>query len=187
MDERLIDFLKKHMERGSDMDKVKQALLNAGHDIYTVEEHLRNALEDKNNMRHKLTTPTLSIAVLIIVVIISAAGFYYFPDLYKKTDSVINESRNAEIENQKNLEMFNKALITNDMTACNNIQDDKLKEECQGKLLFNISNATRENASEELQLGNEILNKALITHNKSLCVEIMDEIMKNICEQKLEG
>ena len=47
MDQRLIDFIKKHVEIGSDILMVKELLLNAGHDIYIVEEHINHVLRDK--------------------------------------------------------------------------------------------------------------------------------------------
>ena len=178
------EFIKKHIEIGSDIEKVKQALLNAGYDINIVEEQLRNALEDKSNRRHKLVTPTLSIAVLIIAVIISAAGFYYFSNLYKKTDLTINESRIENIKYQKNLEIFNKALIANDTDVCGKIEDSELRNDFKKRFEFDL-NKTEEKTNFTETADKKILDKALVNHNLSICSEIADALMKGQCEQIL--
>ena len=49
MNEKLIEYLKKHVEKGTDMEKVKQALLGAGHDISTIEEHINHVLKYKKS------------------------------------------------------------------------------------------------------------------------------------------
>ena len=47
MDEKLLKFIEKHIEIDSDIDKVKQTLLNVGHGLNVVEEHIAHALKNK--------------------------------------------------------------------------------------------------------------------------------------------
>lgn len=179
-----MEYIKKHIEIGSDIDKVKQALLNAGYDISIVEEQLRSALEDDKNRRHKPKNINLPIAVIILVVIISVAGFYYFSNLNKKTDLTINESRIEEIKYQKNLDIFNQALITNDTNVCDKIEGGALRNECQRKFETGL-NKTEEKISFNETADKKSFNMALINHNASICLEIIDASLRNQCGQIL--
>lgn len=180
MNERLLEYLRKHIEKGSDMENVKQALIRAGHDIKIVEEHINQAIENQINKKQRIRKYVAISIIGLAAVVILFIAFYFFP-YYKKTDLAVNETQLVDI-NKKNLEIFNKALISNDTTICEQIEDNKLKEECKRKFGYNISNETIDEAFE----SKELLNKALINHNISLCVEIKDDTIKEQCEQILE-
>ena len=174
-------FIKKHVKIGTDIDRLKQYLLNAGYDINIVEEHINDALKAKKNKKYILIS-----VVLILVVLVASFGIYYYTINFKKTTQiVINETKEAEIKYQKNLEILNKAIIANDSSACQSIDENMLKTECQKKFTYNISNATSEECGEEC-MSKEILNQALINHNASLCAEIISDDTRKICEQSLK-
>ena len=40
MNEKLAEYIKKHVEHGTNIDELKQSLLNAGHDISIVEQYI---------------------------------------------------------------------------------------------------------------------------------------------------
>ncbi len=182
MDERLIGYIKRNVERGHDIEKIKQVLINAGHDIRVVEGHAAHVLRLK-----KKNTKYISIALVFLAILILVIGGYYLIGYYKKPKiTAVNQIQSAELQQQKNLADFNNALISNDQSLCNNINDERLREECQRRFLSNISNEAIEiNESLVVKESKELLNKALINHNTSICTEIKDDTIKNQCEQIL--
>lgn len=179
----LKEFIKKHIRLGHEIDKIKQFLLNAGYEIEVVEEHLNHALRTKKNFRYILIFIALVLAILVTV-----SAFYYSYNPNKKPE-VTSENISSKLQ-KESLEFFNQALIKNDTTTCDSIQDSILKEECQRRFLSNLSNVSNETLPSfynESNIDKELLNKALISHNVSICSEIVDYLMKSQCEQVLKG
>lgn len=182
---KLKEYIKRHVRIGSDIDRLKQYLLNAGYDINIVEEHVNDALKEKKNKKRILTTIIAAISILILIV----GFFYYYSGSNKKTGLEIDESKIAEIKYQKGLEIFNRALISNDTAICDEIEDSNLKEVCKRRFLSNISNETIGgigNESITVKESKELLNKALISRNASFCLDIKDNTIKIQCEEILK-
>ncbi|MBI2659244.1 hypothetical protein HYX05_04070 [Candidatus Woesearchaeota archaeon] len=176
--EKLRIFIKKHVERGSDMEKIKQDLVNVGHDIKIVEEYISHELKVKKNRKYAVLFLVAALAVLVVI-----AGIYYFPASAKKTKIVANNPEEAVARNQKDIENFNKALLSNDPSFCDAILDISLKSECQKKFFHNASNGIQE---INISASKELLNKALIQHNISICAEINDYDVQLQCEKILK-
>ncbi|MBS3104980.1 hypothetical protein J4234_01875 [Candidatus Woesearchaeota archaeon] len=51
MDERLVEFIKRSLESGYDINRIKQALLDAGHDLKIVEEHISHVAKPQQNQK----------------------------------------------------------------------------------------------------------------------------------------
>lgn len=182
MNERLLEYLKKHIEKDSDMEKVKQALIRAGHDIKIVEEHVNQAIENQINKKQRIRKHVAISIIGLAAAVILFIAFYFFP-YYKKTDLAVNETQLAEI-NLKNLESFNQALITNDTDICDKIEGSALKNECKRKFEDDL-NKTEEKISFNETADKKSFNMALINHNASICLEITDDSLKNQCGQIL--
>ena len=182
---KLKEFIKKHVEIGTDIHKLRQYLINAGYDIKIIEGHISESLE------HKKKKKNILIIVLIIAIAILVLGFFslkssYFENVNQKTEIKINESNNQNIEYQNNLGFFNKALVSKDVAFCDKINDSNLNEECKRKFSSNIHNETKEKISNESpsdKESKELLNKALINNNASICLDIADISIKSSCDQ----
>ena len=103
---------------------------------------------------------------------------------YEPNSARINNNVGNIYYNQKDMENFNKALLSNDTLFCDVILDVNLKSECQKKFFHNASNEIEE---INMSATRELLNKALIQHNISLCAEINDYNIKLQCESILGG
>ena len=92
---------KNHVEKGFDIYKVKQALLNAGYDIKIVEEQLSKVLEEDTKNKNKIKILKYSIAAIFLVAIICSV-FYYF-SIFDNNNAAyqINETRTEEITQKK--------------------------------------------------------------------------------------
>ena len=79
-------------------------------------------------------------------------------------------------------------MIINDSNVCDKMDDNKLKDDCQRKFLSNIFNETIEKTNESaiVKDSKEILNKALISHNSSICLSIADNTTKTQCKAILK-
>ena len=178
------DYIKWHVKIGSDINKLKQYLVNTGYDLNIIEEHINNTLKSKKTKNHILITSIIAIAILL-----SFAGFYFFKIIKKQSNLYLNEEKKSDKLYKKDMVFFNKALIINDFSVCELIADSGLKAECRYRLLNASIKAANETADlcDESCRSKEILNKALITHNISFCVEIIDYAFRKVCEQNLKG
>ena len=228
MDQRLIDFIKKHVEIGSDILMVKELLLNAGHDIYIVEEHINHVLRDKKvkefivkhvkigtdierikqalldagydikiveehiehalKLKKKIRNINILLAVsLLTLFLILVIGFFYIFNFDKETKSIEQNVQTFDTnEYQKNLEIFNQALIDKNISICEEINDIDLSNECKSKLQQR-QNQNNNQSCDETCVNKQFLNNALISRNSSYCLEITNPAMKNQCEQILRG
>ena len=187
MNERLIEFIKKHIEIGHDTAKIKQVLVNAGHDIAIVEEHINHVIKSKKNRKeNKIYIIMAAFAVIAAIAIIVSVFEFSNLSLNKKTVSTYNESREAEIKFKNNLDIFNKALMGNDTSVCNKIGDENLKNECRNNFLaINASNQTAGAFCNQECIDKNLINKALINNNLSICSEIRYNTIRSQCEQIL--
>lgn len=174
---KLKEFIKKHVEKGSDMEKIRQNLVNVGHDIEIVEEYINHELMAKKKRKYVILS-----LVAVLVIAIAIIGIYYFSASAKKTKLAIGNPKEAEFRNKKDIENFNKALLSNDNSLCDTILDISLKSECQKRFFHNVSNEIGE---VNISVSKELLNKALIQHNASICAEIKDSELKLQCEKIL--
>lgn len=179
MNQKLIEFIKKHLKKGIEIQKIKHFLINSGYELKIVEEHIEYAI---NSSRHKkyLSTITIILAVLSI----SAIGFYLFSP-NKKTDLKFNGKTNAKIEYHQDIGLFNEALIANDTSICNSISDKQLKHECEIQFLFNTYNETNKKFCDALCINKNFLDKALIKRDISSCSNITDVSIKKECQRIL--
>lgn len=192
----LIEYIQKNLEAGYPGAAIKQALLKAGYEINIVEKHIEHVLEVKRaqlehmkkylkpspkvktaeeSIKHAASLKTrkkiLTASIAIIAIIISVIGFYYFSDFNKKTEV---KSESIVGDENKNLDLLNNALIKNDESLCNNIEDANLREQCKNAFTFN------ETCDEECE-NKKIFNLAIIKNNKSICIGIKDEKIKEDC------
>ena len=182
MDEKLIQFIKKHVEIGSDMSKVKQALLSAGWEVKIIEAHIEHVLKSKRVKRElpKIISP-LNIAIAVSIII--AIGLYFFSNIKIGGREVNKTENNAEETSKKDIKILNTAIINNDSSACEGISDINLKEQCLTRLeppvYVNLTNTTCDANCQSIQL----LNMALITNNNTLCFKIIEPSIKENCKQ----
>ena len=181
MDERLVHFIRKHVKRGVHHDSIRSFLLSRGYEMELIEEHIIHVLSLERNKKRITAGVIAAIALAILF-----AGFYNFFGLSKKTGST-DTSGDAQAKYQKDLETFNKALISSDAAGCDKISEQSLKDKCQNKFSFAAPDAKINNSNESVSsaLNKELLNKALIGHNASICNEISDDAVKAQCRKIL--
>ena len=159
MDDELIEYIKRNLKSGHEIDTIKKVLINAGYDIKKIDAHANYILRTKRIL--------LEIIVLVIIIAAIIAGSYYFFVIHYKSSVSKNKPE----------------LLQNDSAVCERLQDIKLKIECKNKFSAFKNNKT----CDEDCLDKEILNKALISRDLSLCNDLRKESYKVYCERSLEG
>lgn len=176
MNEKLVEYLKKHAEIGSDINKVKRALINVGWDAKTVEEHISHVFRAKKESKKPLKTGFLFLIVIFVLIV--AASAYYLSGFKKEEKTAVAALIKPA---DRSMEFFNLALLKSDISACDEIKDANLKQECHKKFLPAMGNATQE--CDAVCKNKELLNRALISSNATLCLEIADAPTKENCER----
>ena len=131
MDERLISFIKKHLEKGVHESRIRQFLLRAGYDVKLIEEHISHAMKTRKRRNYASMEWAVAIAAAILLL-----GFYFSHLNNAKINAQIktNVYGDKGVEYKENLKGLNRALIANDASLCSSINDSSLSEECRKKL-----------------------------------------------------
>ena len=171
MEQSLIDYIIKNIEKGHHPDKIKQALIKSGHNPYLVNEHISHAY----SLTIKKRKLKILLKSLIALTVISFLAFYLLLHFHGGTAKI--KPAIHTINQTKDAEQLNSALIGNDPSACSEIQEVSLKEKCLAR--FSVPEKIQE-CNEECKDRN-LLNKALIGMNKSICPQIINEAIKKQC------
>ncbi len=134
MNEKLLEWIKKNLERGHDSEKIKNILINAGHDISVVEEHINQVIKLKKNKKYMQVA-----AVLITTIIILGISINYFSGLnkstkFQKNSEANNTNRNTEIncnEECRNKNLFNQSILKKNLSICLEITDNLTQNQCK--------------------------------------------------------
>lgn len=188
MNEKLIEYLKKHLESGSDMEKVRQALVNAGHDIKIVEEHMNHILKYKKSRDYIKKHIDFGLDIGKARQNLLNAGY----DIH-----IVEEQLRSALENDKNrrhkiktLKLSIAAVILAIIISVAGFYffsrldnkkvpgfDDLRIQETKYQKDLDIFNETADK---------EILNRALINHDVKICDEIAGDSIKSICRKNVK-
>ncbi len=184
MNDKIIEYIRKNLKAGYSKEAITRALLKAGYDISSVEEQMKYVLGSRpekhfiSNIKQEIASNSekyfIVALVTLLLITVSVLGFNYLIDRSKEKD--ITSIRVIHGYNEsENLNLFNKALISNDVAICDEIEDDRLKNECRNRFVHNES-ICDENCENE-----KILNLAIIKNNESLCMDIINESIRQDC------
>lgn len=189
MNGKIIEYIRKNLKAGYSKEAIMHALLKAGYNINTAEEHIGHALSlkpEKHFVRDitqeiasnsdKYLVAALAAMLLITVLVLS---FNYFTDIEEKDITSVRTF--YRYDKNESLNLLNKALISNDAAICGEIGDERLKNECRNIFAHN------ESICDEKCENAKILNLAIINNNESLCMGIINESLRNNCLDNFKG
>lgn len=186
MDQRLTEYIRKHIELGHHPEKIKRVLLNSGWNAEVIEAHLKHALgfKPKKSFADSIKRESSSNSekyfiiglIVVFVVVILFMGLNYFFDFGSRNDDKKETAIAGNFEPDENTQdLLNRALISNDPAICNQIMDNAVREECK-KIFFR-----NETACDEKCEDSKIFNLAIINNNESLCAGIINESSRQNC------
>jgi len=185
MNQKLVEYIRKHLRAGHHPDKIKMVLLKAGWHTGIIEEHIAHVLSSRSkaniidNIKQNLGANAeryfiVALVVIGVIVIVIASLGHFFS--YDKEAEIISPGLGTGSTPKENLNLFNKALIENDKDACSQIGEDNLREECENNFIFNETFCDNEDCKDE-----GLFNRALVESNESLCSHITDGILRQQC------
>jgi len=175
MDEKLLNYIKKHLEIGTDIQLVRQALLNAGYYIETVEEHINYAIQSKDEKLIAFIKKHIDLGTDIdkLKQVLVNAGYH----AAVVEEHISNSIKTFKAKKRKKYILISSiatiALIISVVFANQFISSNK-KIEYAG----NTSNYTHQDEN----LG--FLNEALIKKDVVICDMISDDNLKEVCQSK---
>ena len=181
MDERIITFITKQINKGVSLKKIRMYLLSKGLDSRLVEQHMNNA--NQRSSGRKLNLFSFG-SIAIIILILTAAALIIVSRTAEKT-SFLDNSLSKSIEKKADMESFNKALINKQTTICDTISDSNLLDEC--KRITSPNSSSAENYPDGAMASDQkLLNRAIIEHDSSICLRISSKSMNEQCLGILE-
>ena len=191
----LIDYIKRELKKGVDLNKIKEKLLLVGHHEF----HVNDAIEKVNKKRKKLNYAILfiSLTVFLTVIILS---YNLFISQFERDIDVSGPSTD--------LQTFSRAIREDNLNLCNDIEDENLKQNCLNyqpsepstdlqifsrairendltKCRYIMDSGIRENClnyqPSEPSPDLRSFSKAIRENNPLLCNEILSEDIKNNC------
>ena len=152
----LIDYIKKELKRGVDLNRIKEKLLLVGH----AEFHVNEAIEKVNKKKNKLNYAILFMSLTIFLVIVILSYNLFISQIETEID-IPGPSTD--------LQTFSRAINQNDLNLCNDIEDENLKQNCL--------NYEPSEPSPDLQ----IFSRAINQNDPLICDQILNERIKYNC------
>ena len=173
MDEKLVEYIKKHVEHGTNIDELKQSLLNAGHDISIVEQHINYVVRHRKIKDYIKRHVKIGSDIDKLKQYLVRAGY----DI-NIVEEHINDALKAEKKRKKILIGFALAVILILISATGFYSFEFMNK----KLSLPI-NESRE-AEIKYKQNIEIFNQALISNDSNVCDKIVDNKLKEDCQRK---
>ena len=148
VEEKMKEFIKKHMKRGVGKDKIREYLVNAGHREDVVEKNINNAIRKrKNSQIIRLSFGIGIIVATVIILYLFGFGGKSHTNIAEKqfADSnlsilsptePLSPSGAPSVKEEcdqacKDKPLLDKAIVTRDITICNDLKDPSSKTWCQ--------------------------------------------------------
>ncbi|MBT7903463.1 hypothetical protein HN587_06390 [Candidatus Woesearchaeota archaeon] len=191
----LIAYIKKHLEKGVDITKIKKALSRAGHPINRIELAVEGVFESNPHLRKKKKFDAnkyfkkfqsrqvigIGIGVLAVVLILFLVmfGLKQFGEYSEYREDVVEFNENQTFELMSDLDLLNFAQQEGDMKACSFIESHNYyyacvekwweKDDCKFLLLT-------DQPTDECRYNYAIKEKNIL-----LCVYIQDLDLRTKC------
>ncbi|MBT5022490.1 hypothetical protein HON01_06695 [Candidatus Woesearchaeota archaeon] len=180
----LVDYIKKHREKGVHIKKIKRKLADAGHPIENIEASVAHVFANHPHLKQSASIGfyLLSGLAVLVVLFIIIFGVTQLTDYLDYQDNLNEFSENQTFEAMSDIDLLIYASEELDLKACNFINNHNIyyacteryweRDDCMFEYFFDKYDSCW-------------LDKAYNSFNLSLCAPIMDSNLESECIQNL--
>ncbi|MGM5485188.1 MAG: hypothetical protein ACQEP1_04940 [Nanobdellota archaeon] len=159
----LVDYIRKEMKRGANLNAIRRSLLDLGYTYDTIEDALKQARKGKPDI---LIAGSLIALILIVAIVVSLT-------LFASDDSAEMDKTDREI--------YAEALQAENKSRCKEILSNELREECLSKLTPDKKSKEEEKDEGSTLSDRNLYMDAIRLRSPERCEKIDSDALKEKC------